>query len=390
MVIRCPHCRARFKLPQNKVKPGGIKVRCTKCKIIFIVTPPQDEALSALTSADAGVREGGGADEFGSVKELGKDFDSADFFSDGHEGDEFLLGEASFEDDDDHFFAEDGEDFEEQSDLNWSDDSDLSPLTPDPAQAGELSFADELLYGEPEDFRAAEPPPQEAPLEISLTLAEEDEPEIGDAVSGLPEEDVFFDEGSSRVAFPAPRLPAERRKQSYGRWLWLLVLLLLIVGGGYVYHARRQLTASWQKQLVDWQLIPAPPAEGKELKPVKLTGYVLTNAREGRLFIIQGQVLNEGFEPRSVIVVRGSVYDAEGVQLAQQRAFCGNPMDKEQLRVWPLMRITERMQNQFGEMLANLNLEPHRTIPFTLVFKNLPGEVAEFDVTVEASKPVIK
>jgi hypothetical protein len=355
-----------------------------------MVTPPQDDALPGLASTDAGIRGGGGDNEFGSVEELGKEFDRADFFSDGHEGDEFLLDEATFEGDDDHFFTVDGENFDEQSDLNWSDDSDPSPLIPAPTQAGELSFADELLYGEPEDSRAAEPPPQEAPQEISLTLAEEDEPEIGDAVSGLSEEEIFFDEGSSRVSLPAPHLPAERRKQSYGRWLWLLMLLLLIAGGGYVYHARRQLTASWQKQLVDWQLIPAPPAEGKELKPVKLTGYVLTNTREGRLFIIQGQVLNEGLEPRSVIVVRGSVYDAEGVQLAQQRAFCGNPIGKEQLRVWPLMRITERMQNQFGEMLANLNLEPHRAIPFTLVFKNLPGEVAEFDVVVEASEPVIK
>jgi hypothetical protein len=41
-------------------------------------------------------------------------------------------------------------------------------------------------------------------------------------------------------------------------------------------------------------------------------------------------------------------------------------------------------------MLANLNLEPQRDIPFTLVFNDLPGEVAEFEVVVETSEPVIK
>ena len=397
MVIQCPHCQACFKLPQSKVKQGGTKVRCTKCKIIFMVTPPQDDVVPESANVDVGAKDLGGKDEVEAVEEFIKGFDNADFFSDGDEGNEFLLGEAAFDEDEDPFFAGDEAASEDLGGLSWSDDTDSSPddtdsslELPDSKQAGELSFADELLYGETGDSQAAEPPPQEAPVEISLTLAEENEPEIGDAVSGLPEKDVFFDEGSPRLSLPAPRPPAELRKRSYRGLLWLLVLLLLIAGGGYVYHARQQLTASWQKLLVDWQLIPAPPAEGKELKPVKLTGYVLTNKREGRLFIIQGQVLNEGLEPRAAIVVKGSVYDTKGVQLAQQRAFCGNPMGKEQLRVWPLMRMTERMQNQFGEMLANLNLEPSRAIPFTLVFNDLPGEVAEFDVIVEASDPVIK
>ncbi len=384
MVIQCPHCHARFKLPQNKIKPGGIKVRCTKCKIIFMVTPPQDEVLTEDANADVSTKGFGGENVFG------KELDSADFFSDGDEGNEFLHGEMTFADDDDDFLAVGATDSEKQSDLDWSDDSDPFPLIAEPNQDDALSLAEELLNGDSGEPQIAEPTEQEALPVVSLTLAEEDEPEIDEADSGLPEEDFFFDEGSASLSLPAPRPLAERRKQSYRGWVWLLVWLFLLAGGGYVYHTRQQLTAYWQKLLVDWQLIPVPPAGGKELKPVNLTGYVLTNEREGRLFIIQGQVLNEGAEPRAAIAVRGRVYNAEGVNLAQQKAFCGNPMGKEQLRVWPLMRMTERMQNQFGEMLANLNLEPHRAIPFTLVFKDLPGEVAEFDVIVEASEPVNK
>ncbi len=390
MVIQCPHCQACFKLQQNKVKPGGTKVRCTKCKIIFMITPPQADVRTEDATVDASVLGFGGENEFGAAEEFGKDFDGGEFFSGDDDGDEFLLGETNFEDDDDDFLAVAGADFDEQGGLSWSDDTDLSHLTSDTKQTDDLSLADELLDGEPGAPQTAEPTAQEPSLEVPLTLAEEDEPEIGDAVSGLLEEDVFYDEGSSRVSLPAPRPPAECRKQSYRGLMWLLVLLLVIAGGGYVYHARGPLTESWQKLLVEWQLIPAPPAEGRELKPVKLMGYVLINQREGRLFVIQGQVLNEGALPRAAIVVQGSVYNAKGVKLAQQRAFCGNPMDREQLRVWPLMRMSERMQNQFGEMLTNLNLAPQRAIPFTLVFKDLPGEVVEFDVIVEASEPVIK
>jgi len=390
MVIQCPHCQARFKLPQNKMKPGGTKVRCTKCKIIFMVTPPQGGTLPEDTSSAGTVRESGGETDSGFAEGGGKDLDNADFFSDGDEGDEFLFGETTFEDDDDDFFAVVDADSEDQSDLSWSDDSTPSFLNPDPEPAGELSLVDEVLEGEREVPETVERGAQEEPLEFALTLAEEEVPEIGESVSGLPEEEFFFDETSSRSSLPAPRPPAERRKKSRGGWVWVLLLVGIMAGGGYVYHARQSLTASWQKLLLDWQLIPAPPAKGIGLKPVKLTGYFINNHREGRLFIVQGQVLNEGIEPRAAILVRGSVYDSGGARLAQQTAFCGNPMGKEQLRVWPLMRMNERMQNQFGEMLANLNLEPQRAIPFTLVFKDLPGEVAEFDVVVEASEPVIK
>jgi predicted Zn finger-like uncharacterized protein len=388
MVIKCPHCQARFKLPQNKMKPGGTKVRCTKCKIIFMVTPPQGGALPKDSTSGAAVRDAGEENGSGFAEGFGDDFDNADFFSDGDEGDEFLLGETTFDDDDSDFFALDDAECEEQDDLSWSEDSAPSFLNVDPEPSGK-SLPDEVLEGG-EVPEKAEPGAQDESPEYSLTLAEEEAPEIGESVSGLPEEEFFFDGTSSRASLPAPRPPAERRKKSYTGLIWALLLLLIIAGGGYGYHARHQLSASLQALLIDWKLVPVPPAEGKGLKPGKLTGYFINNQREGRLFIIQGQVLNEGDEPRAAIVVKGSVYDAGGTRLAEQSAFCGNPMGKEQLRVWPMMRMTERMQNQFGEMLANLNLEPQRDIPFTLVFKDLPGEVAEFEVVVETSEPVIK
>lgn len=48
MVIECAHCQARFKLADDKLKPEGTKVRCSKCKEIFTVYPPADEAPAPL------------------------------------------------------------------------------------------------------------------------------------------------------------------------------------------------------------------------------------------------------------------------------------------------------------------------------------------------------
>ena len=37
MIVQCDECNAKFRLDDSKVKEGGTKVRCSKCKHIFIV-----------------------------------------------------------------------------------------------------------------------------------------------------------------------------------------------------------------------------------------------------------------------------------------------------------------------------------------------------------------
>lgn len=44
MIITCEQCLARFRLADDKIKPGGTRVRCSKCQNIFTVVPPLDTA----------------------------------------------------------------------------------------------------------------------------------------------------------------------------------------------------------------------------------------------------------------------------------------------------------------------------------------------------------
>jgi len=41
MIITCEECQARFRLADEKLKPGGTKVRCSKCRHVFTVMPPE-------------------------------------------------------------------------------------------------------------------------------------------------------------------------------------------------------------------------------------------------------------------------------------------------------------------------------------------------------------
>jgi len=43
MIIQCEQCDTRFRMADEKLKPGGTKVRCSKCKYVFTVMPPEPE-----------------------------------------------------------------------------------------------------------------------------------------------------------------------------------------------------------------------------------------------------------------------------------------------------------------------------------------------------------
>jgi len=51
VIIECDKCAARFRLDDSRVTGAGVKVRCTKCKDVFIVRPPGSEGAAADTPA---------------------------------------------------------------------------------------------------------------------------------------------------------------------------------------------------------------------------------------------------------------------------------------------------------------------------------------------------
>jgi len=40
MKVSCPNCETKYNLPDDRIAPGGTKVKCSKCKHVFTVTPP--------------------------------------------------------------------------------------------------------------------------------------------------------------------------------------------------------------------------------------------------------------------------------------------------------------------------------------------------------------
>jgi len=119
----------------------------------------------------------------------------------------------------------------------------------------------------------------------------------------------------------------------------------------------------------------------------KLSGSYIVNSQEGDLFVIRGEAVNEFKGLRSSVLVKGTIFGANGEILQSQSAYCGNPIKDSSLKKLSFKEIRDVMSNELGENLVNLNIAAGKGIPFTIVFNKVPKDIKEFSVEVKESKP---
>jgi len=52
MIVTCGDCGASFNLDDRHIKPGGTKVRCSKCQSVFVVTPQQKAPIDLVSQVE--------------------------------------------------------------------------------------------------------------------------------------------------------------------------------------------------------------------------------------------------------------------------------------------------------------------------------------------------
>jgi predicted Zn finger-like uncharacterized protein len=457
MIITCTECQASYRLADEKIKPGGTRVRCSACQHVFTVLPaaavdsddfvsPAAAAMPAATppeppvppAAGSGGALGGGADEhvtgppatdrepppaptppaaaetfFTEETPFSPASSAADDLAterrDATAGETFgalAFTEGTDEDSDQFDFDQEAETADASMGLGGEAESGTAvPFASDTAfgeewssgwdqpetEASAFDFEEPHFEAEDEALKRGEAglnfdeieftaPSSSEPLGIpplSVQSGTSAAPPLTPAAPPLPT--------ASRPPSEAP-LPAASGTRPKSRALPLLMLLLILGGiAGYVFF-----TADGQ-QLVNRLLAkvtgggPAVPAEQRIGLEVDGSSYVI-NREAGQLLVIQGSAVNNFAEARSALTVKGVILDAGGKVLQQQTAFCGNYLDDEQLRTYRYAQIEEAMNNQFGTSLANMNVKPGKAIPFTIVFRNVPKEMANIHVEVVDSK----
>ncbi len=117
-------------------------------------------------------------------------------------------------------------------------------------------------------------------------------------------------------------------------------------------------------------------------------GYYRNNAKAGRLFIIQGLVENHHGKDRMEVLVRGRLRDKNGKVARQAVVYAGVVFTPEELKELSLKELQARLGDAKGPDGSPYVVKPGGTIPFMIVFADLPSNLAEFTAEVVGSAPM--
>jgi len=330
MIIQCQQCGSRFKLDEGLLREEGSKVRCSLCKAVFVAYPPG---------------AGPGTGEFGT-------------------GASRTLGETVT--------------------------LDTPPTLDEPRQEEPLL----------EDAFEAE---------LAKALQEESETKRIEAVSPeqIPDEEEElrpdFEEGTKRAEVPPetarksqalekPEKAAPKKAKKGGvskYFVIVLIILLLITGAAAALHF---LAPEYAPEFLSPYLGVPKKTELKDpgvrrLSFEAVSGKFYSSGKAGNLFCIQGMIVNGYPGNRSFIRVKGSLLDEKGLAVRQKIVFAGNTFTESELKEMTLEQINEGLANRAGKGNANVNVKPQGSVPFMIVFDNLPENISEFTVEAISSVP---
>ena len=282
---------------------------------------------------------------------------------------------------------------------------DIDALFDDPGEDPEKPAIEkdklDALFSEEEEAPA--PSPEKLMEEVSSPSPEPDpkpEPspeEIGERMNlepALTEEDAPEAPVENKVP---PKKAAPRRKLVSKRLVVLLILLLMVGGGTGLFftvpearHTAEQLFARIPVDRV-LALLPANRPEPPPPRPL-LSATVgqqqkVTGVRGDELYVVEGRVRNDYDGSRSFMQLRGYLYDADDQVIAFRDVFAGNRLSINEIRTVNRVRIDESLNRSVGDGLSNFNVQPGETIPFQIVFYDVPPEIERVEVEPIGSEP---
>ncbi len=247
-----------------------------------------------------------------------------------------------------------------------------------PAAADWLAEEEPTTAGPPPEILAIdEPAESDQAAELAVTPAETVGAEAVEAAEAVEESVPSLSAGAL-----LPPL-AEKRSRPWGAILLLLLIAALAAFAALTADSR----ALWTRLRGVLGAVATSPADTVQIGLEGVGSSYLQHPEAGQLLIIRGSAANRSGETRSSLAVKGVLLDGDGKAIQQQSVYCGNPLSDSELLAMSFVQIEEAMSNQFGAGLGNLNIPPGGTLPFTIVFRNIPATMANISVEAADSRP---
>ena len=387
MKITCEKCGTVFKMDDSLVKDTGTKVRCSVCKHVFTVYPSQKEPVREeqrpvpeqpeTTNEDIQKSEQI-PDETEDIKEeqkTEKDNKSASIpvpdQKESPEEDKTSESEDSLERPEEgpenDFATEDQEDFDGLNSEDWDDinkeEDDLQP-----------SLAEDEAKDKKEDEAKNEEEDEHESSEKDDEKEEKQEDKSGkDKKNNDKQKASFF---------------------SHGIMILVVIICILLAGTAAIYFFapsnRLPLLSKTTRHKQH-----TPPSHKKQ-KPdpgiahltfESVSGLFVTSDTAGRLFVIKGFVKNNYSHSRSFIRIKGKILDEKHQPIRTKVVFAGTTLGKNEISTLSQAEIDKIAKNRFGDKNQNVNIPPSGTVPFIIIFSNLPDNMSEFTVEAVSSSP---
>ena len=390
MIITCKACNASFNLNESLLKPEGSKVRCSKCKEVFIAYPPAPTKEAEKPTEIISDLE---------LKQVTEDTETGQLDDSGS-------GELDLPDLE-KLFAEEEIPEKEGADGEAIEDFELDlDLTPEPDKAPE-DVDEEAKFGEPDEVEfdldmGAEPADfalldetsgteldeieekAEKPETVEFSETEEIEREF--AIEDTGQDDLSEEE----IAYVQPVVAKTKSamKKRVSKPLIVLLILVLLGGGCYGIYVVLDfmnikipfISDYFKPQILD-------PAGNLKIDTFDIDNTFVKNAKAGKLFVITGRIKNGYSDDRSFIRVTGELYTKGQILVQKKTVFCGNVLSDIELSNLEVAVIKKRLSNRLGDNKSNIRVKPGQELPFMIVFANLPGNLEEFAIEAKGSVP---
>lgn len=339
MIIECKECGSKFKLDEGLLREEGSKVRCSVCKSVFRTYPP------------------GVAPVAGEKRKVVDQSVGATVTPDTSPTLDELRPEPLLED---TFEAELAKALQEEAETKR-----IETISPDQIPEEE---EEELRFDFEEDTKRG--PEVAAAPATDLQRETERKPEA--------------------PAKPEKAVPRKRKKGGLPRFLLIVLIIVLLLTGGaaaLLYFAPEQVPESLTSYLGVAGKMELKDPGVRRLSFKAVTGKFYQSGKAGNLFCIQGMIVNDYPGSRSFVRVKGSLLDEKGAEVKQKLAFAGNTFSENELKDMSLEQINQGLAIRTGKGNANVSVKPQASVPFMIVFEELPENLSEFTVEAVSSAP---
>ena len=136
------------------------------------------------------------------------------------------------------------------------------------------------------------------------------------------------------------------------------------------------------------QVMSPEMKESGEISVDNISSKFVDNTAHGKLFVITGTVKNEFSESRKYIKIQGTLFSAGKILAKEATVYGGNVLSDQDLSEMSLTDIDQRLSDRFGDNKSNFDVKPGMSIPFMVVFSDLPESLEEFTIEIAGSFPV--